>query len=350
MKAFIKGMDFLKEGKHDELVATMEESFRLNFDESLGLDYFEDLETRLERSKIVNEVVSTGLPSLDVLMGGGYRRKALFVYAGPGNVGKSLVLNDAASTVALKGYNVLYVSLELAEDYISQRTDAKFSGVSMNVINASPEEAIKKAILKRNVLRQEGHKIGKIIYKDYPPNTASCNDIRGLLKTLETKKNFKVDFIIIDYIKLLKANGKFLGDNLYNKLGTVCEEMRALAIEYNACVLSASQTGRQTYGSASVGMEDVSDSIAIPQTADVLVTLARNTTLNKEDSILLSMVKSRFSRNMGQMQAKIDYDYMKLVDINNSGSYTQSDNGIVPVAAQITRKPKPEQDDFNLQV
>jgi replicative DNA helicase len=318
MIAFGKCVELLNEHKHEEIVKTMEDSFRINFDESLGLDYFKDLESRMERCNISNEKISTGLPTLDKMIGGGYRRKALFVYAGPGNVGKSLVLNDAASTLALNGYNVIYFSLELAEDYISQRTDAKFAQVSMNEINVKPEDAIKKAIAKRDIMTQEGKKLGKLIYKDYSPNEISCNDIRAFLTTLEKKNDFKPDFIIIDYVKLLKASGKVYGDNLYGKLGTVCEEMRALGKEYNACVITASQTGRQSYNSSSIGMEDVADSIAISQTADVLITLARNTALNQDNLILLNLVKSRFSRNEGQFQAKIDYDYMKLVDVSET--------------------------------
>lgn len=356
MNAFVKCVDLVPQHKHDDIVAIMENAFRVNFDESLGLNYFEDLEQRLARCALTHEVISTGLPTLDGLIGGGYRRKALFVFAGPGNVGKSLVLNDAASTLALAGYNVLYLSLELSEDYISQRTDAKFGDISMNSINADPEAAIKKVMAKRKVMMDDGRKLGQLIYKDYPPNVASCNDIRGLLKTLETKNGFKPDFLIIDYVKLVKPNGKVYGDNLYNKLGTVCEEMRALGIEYNACVLSASQTGRQSYGSASIGMEDVSDSIAIPQTADVLVTLARNETLNKDNSILLTLAKSRFSRNEGSMQARIDYDHMKLIDISEGSQANDMTNkkdfGVSPMPTSKKEK-KPasaETTDFNLQL
>lgn len=340
-----------KTEKHEEIVAIMEKAIRISFDETLGLDYFEDLETRLARADIISEVMTTGIPSLDNLVGGGYRRKSLFVYAGPGNVGKSLVLNDAALTLTLAGYNVAYLTLELSEDYISQRTDANFTTVSMNIINVNPREAIEKAIKMRDVMRKENKKFGKLMYKDYPPNAVSCNDVRGYLKTLEAKNGFKPDFIIVDYIKLLKANGKIYGDSLYNKLGTVAEELRALAYECNVCVLTASQTGRQSYGSASIGMEDVSDSIAIPQTADVLVTLARNTALNEEDKILLTLAKSRFSRNQGSIQVKIDYEHMKLIDVGQDSQHQEMVNNRQMVATPIKKRDAPKKsdnDDFNL--
>lgn len=314
MNAFVKCVDLLEQQDHDKIVAIMESAFRLDFDDSMGLDYFEDLELRQERCDQISETISTGLPTLDRLIGGGYRRKSLFVFAGPANVGKSLVLNDAASSLALAGYNVLYLTLELSEDYISQRTDAKFADVSMNLINVSPAEAIKKAIARREVMKSEGKKLGKLIYKEYAPNSISCNDVRGLLKTLELKKEFNPDFIIVDYLKLLKPSGKLLADNMYGKLGAVCEELRALAMEYNCCILSASQTGRQSYNSSSIGMEDVADSIAISQTADVLITLIRTAATNAENIMKLSLAKSRFSKNEGSFDATIDYDHMRLVD------------------------------------
>jgi len=313
MNAFVKCMDFLEKEDHEKIVSTMEGVFSINFDESLGLDYFEDLETRLERSSKMAEIITTGIPSLDNMIGGGYRRKSLFVFAGPANSGKSLVLNDAASTLAFGGYNVLYLTLELSEDYISQRTDAKFSGVSMNIININPGEAIKKAILRRDSMKTGTKKIGKLIYKEYAPNSVSCNDIRGLLKSLELKKDFIPDFIIVDYLKLIKPCGKLYADNMYGKLGTVCEELRGLSMEYNCCVLSASQTGRQSYNASSMGMEDVADSIGISQTADVMVMLLRS---REDDTFMgLQLAKSRFSKNDGKITTKIDFDHMRLVDM-----------------------------------
>jgi archaellum biogenesis ATPase FlaH len=311
LNAFAKCMDLV--GKdNDQLVSIMESAFRLNFDESLGQDYFNGLEERLERAALAAEVISTGLPSLDMLIGGGYRRKSLFVFAGPANSGKSLVLNDAASTLALEGYNVLYLSMELTEDYIAQRTDAKFSGVSMNTINVDPSEAIRKAIIKRDLLKKEHKKVGKLIYKEYAPNAVSCNDIRGLLKSLENKTDFKVDFIIVDYLKLVKPNGKLYSDNMYGKLQTVCEELRALGMENNACILSASQTGRQSFNAEKMGMEDISDSIGIAQTADVMIMLIRSR--ENQDLMTLQVAKSRYSKNDGSTITTINWDEMRLVD------------------------------------
>jgi replicative DNA helicase len=314
INAFVECSDLLEEHKHEEIYKIMKSAFEISFDETMGIEYFSGMEDRLSRSGLTQEIIPTGYKSLDSRIGGGYRRKSMFVFAGSSNVGKTLVLNDAASTLAYIGYNVLYLSLELSEDYIQQRTDAKFANVPIEDINIDPAEAIRKAIARREQLKKEGKKLGKLIYKEYSPNTISSNDISALIRNLEIHQNFKPDFIIIDYLKLVKPNGKAFSDNTYGKIVTVCEELRGLAFEHNACVLSAAQTGRQSYNQSSVGMEDIADSIGIAQTVDVLVTLARTSELDEDNSIIISIAKSRFSRNGGSFLAKVNYTYMKIID------------------------------------
>lgn len=312
--AYSKIIPLLSENKHEDARLVMEDVFKVSFDEKMGLDYWEDLQDRYDRCDRINEFIPTHLKELNDLIGGGYRRKALFVYAGPPNVGKSLVLNDAASSLSLQGYNVLYITLELAEDYISQRTDAKIGEFAMNQLNMNPKAAIKKIMAKRDILKQQNKDFGKLIYKEYSANEASCNDFKNLIREYEQHFKIKFDFVIIDYLKLIKAAGKIYGDNMYLKLGTVCEELRALAREFDVCVLTATATDKQSMNSDSIKMNNVSDSIAIVQTADVLITLARDQALDASNLILVSVVKSRFSRNNGQLHAKIDYDYMRLVE------------------------------------
>lgn len=332
MNAIVSCVDLIEKHKHDEVVSVMEDAFQVNFDESLGCEYFEGLEDRLERSSIQEEVITTGLRELDNRIGGGYRRKSMFVFAGPSNVGKTLVLNDAASTLCMQGYNVLYLSMELSEDYIQKRTDAKFANVPINEINVNPQFAIKKAIAKRNELKKKNVKLGKLFYKEYAPNSICSNDIKALLKNLEVKDGFYPDFIVVDYLGLVRPNGKVFSDNTYGKIKTVCEELRALAVVYNACVMSAVQTNRNSYGQSSIGMQDVSDSIGIAQTADVLVTMARPADLDEENSMLINISKSRFSRNGGTFMVGVCYEYMKLVDIDGEDKdniYSQTPTNVI---------------------
>ena len=352
MNAFIKCVDLLEKQDHESIVSIMETSFGLSFDETLGQEYFEDLEDRLNRCTTKERPISTGLETLDRSVGGGYRKKGVFIYAAASNVGKTLMLNDAALNLVQSGNNVLYISLELTQDYISERTDAKFAEVSMNEINAMPEKAIEKAIKKRDAILKSGKKYGKLYYKEYSPGSVSCNDIKALLKNLEVKKKFKADVIIIDYLKLLKPNGKVYGDSNYNKYDQISIDIKALAKDHDAVMLSAVQTGRQSFGSNTVGMEDISDSIAIAQNADVVITLAKDDTLNKEDMIRVNIAKSRFSRNSSSFLLKVDYEYMRLVDIETkpSDSFVKPKPSPVQKSEPIKKKQIKVDNDFGIEM
>lgn len=300
-------------GGKTKAIGILKEAMQIDFSDSLGLNYFEDLETRAERIQANPDVaIDTGLAPLTELLGGGYRKKAFFVFAGPANSGKSLILNDAAVHLVMKKYNVLYVCLELSEDYTAQRTDANFGGMPMNDLNARPVDGIKKALAKYKSIKDNGGDVGVLWYKEYPPDTVTSLDIVAMMRNIQTKRNIKFDFLIIDYLKLVNPAGKIYGENMYSKLTTVCQEVRKVAMEENVCVLSASQTNRASYGSTSVGMENLSDSIGIAQTADAVITIGRDASLDSDDTMLLTVAKSRFSKKGASFLAKVHYDYMRM--------------------------------------
>lgn len=340
----------------NKCLSTLKEAFEVHVEESLGLDYFEDLEARAKRLQETAEpFIPTGLKTLDELLGGGYRKKALYVFAGPANSGKSLILNDAAATLAMKGFNVLYVCLELSEDYIAQRTDAKFGEIQMNLLNANPVDGVKKAMAKLKVMKESGKNPGTLWYKEWSPNAARYTDIVALMRNVENKKGIKFDFVVIDYLKLLNAAGKVYGDSMYSKLTTVCEEVRRLAMEEGVCVLSASQTNRESYTAHAPGMENLSDSIGIAQTADCIVTISMDASLNKEDMVLLSIVKSRFSKRGTSLTVKYDFDYMKLVDISDGSQFKRMVSENIAKKEKVKKEkdkeePKASTDDFGLSI
>lgn len=327
----------------DACLSILKEAFTTQVDESLGLDYFPDLEARgIRMAQLEDPFIPTGMASMDELIGGGYRKKALYVFAGPANSGKSLILNDAAVNLVTRGFNVLYVCLELSEDYVAQRTDAKFGEISMNQLNLNPVDGINKALVKYKAQKESGKKIGTLWYKEWAPNAAKYTDIVSLMKNVETKKNMKFDFVIVDYLRLLNCAGKVYGDSMYSKLTIICEEVRRLAMEENVCVLSASQTNRESYGSSAPGMENLSDSIGIAQTADCIITIGRDASLDKEDMVLLSVAKSRFSKRGTQFIVKADYDFMRLVDINAGSSYKDMMNKKTEQVKSTPKEPPKE--------
>lgn len=329
MNCVIECFQKIEEGKEEEVEEIYEEAFKFDFDDSLGIEYWQDLEARKIRSSVKDEVITTGIPSLDKLIGGGYRRKGMFIWAGPANSGKTLFLNDAATSVMMSGFNVVYFTLELPEDYITKRTDAKIAGVNMHDIYLNPMAAIDKAIAKRDVNKKNKKNVGQLYYKEYSPGTISCNDIRGYLKTLEIKKNFKPDFIVIDYIGNLKPNGKAFADNTYGIMKTISEEVRTLGFEYNSCIITATQTGRQSFGRNDVGMADVSDSIGIAQTADVMITISRTKELDAAQDAILTVAKSRYSKNGSCTIIHVDYNNMKIVDKSENSKFVANVNSSV---------------------
>jgi replicative DNA helicase len=321
MNAVVEAFPKIEEGKADEVASIMEKAFRISFEENLGIEYFEDLESRLLRTSIRPEVYSTGINTLDENLGGGYRKKALFIYAGPSNSGKSLFLNDSAVNLCLDGYNVLYISCELSEDYIAQRTDAKFTDITLNEINKNPHLAIKKAIALRDQLKSSSKKRGVLSYINYAPNEVCTNDIIAVMKKIELQRNIKYDFVIVDYLKLVRPNGKSFSDNTYGKLTTVSEELRALACLHNICVITASQTNRTSFNSKEIGMEDISDSLGIIQTADAVVTIARTKESDQNNEVCLTIAKSRFSKRNFSFFVRFEYDYMRIVDLSENSQY-----------------------------
>jgi KaiC/GvpD/RAD55 family RecA-like ATPase len=327
INAMVQCFDHIEKQDHESVVTIMEDAFKLDFDDSFGHDYFDDMEIR-QSKETDNRTISTGIPTLDRLLGGGYRKKTFFVWAGPSGSGKTAFLNDGAVSVALEGYNVLYLSLELSEDYIAARADANFAEVSMDQINVNNKIAIEKAIKKRDSYKKNGKKLGKLIYKEYPPNAICAMDIEALIKSFETKRGLKFDFVVVDYLKLVKPNGRAFADNTYGRIGTVCEELRGIASKYNICLLTAAQTGRQSYNSASIGVEDVSDSLGIVQAADAIVTIQQTKDMKEDGLVLLNIGKSRFTKSESTLMVKFDSNYMRIIDVSEGSEHINHINQV----------------------
>lgn len=315
MQATVDCVSFIESKDITKILPRFEEVFQIDFEENFGIEYFSDLEDRIERMKNKEPPIPTSLQSLNSRIGDGYYRKSLFVFAGPANTGKTLWLNNESIALALKGYNVLYLSLELAEDYIAARTDANFASISMDEVRTDPVTALNKAIARRDSLLTDGKKLGKLYYQEHGPGTITPNSISNIIKDLSSRKGVTIDIVAIDYLKLLRANTTAQKLSKYEEIGLICEQLRKIAMEFNIVVLTASQTGRQSYGQSHIGMEDVSDSIGISQTADVLVTLIKNEELDKESKMIIHIAKSRFSKGLSSFTVGIDYSHMKIFDL-----------------------------------
>ena len=284
------------------------------------------------------EVISTGIPKLDHAIGGGWRPKSLTIIGAATNVGKTLILGDITYRLFDQGLNGLYITLEINENILSNRIDANLADMKMSELAGNVDE-LHERIMQRKKEKQILHKqdpkrnknFGRLIIKEYPPATLNSNQILALVRELELKRNkFKPDFIAVDYLGLMVPNGKSFSDNTYGKLKTVSEELRAVGVALGVPIFSAVQVNRDGYNSSHVGLEKTSDSIGIPQTADLMIMVSRDESSDQSNLMYWSIAKSRFSKNGEQFTLEVDYEHMRLLgdEANSEDQYIENARNI----------------------
>jgi len=311
--ALMESVELVNQGKMDEAVKKINESSNLNFDDNLGLDYFEDLEARIERMKQGVHIIPTGLSILDSKIGGGWHNKSLVIFGAATNVGKTLILGDVAYKLVKQGKNGIYITLEIYQDLLANRIDANLSDIEMNELNTDPDTLFKIIVDEKKRAEDAGEPFGRFIIKEYAPNCLNSNQILSFVRELNVKRNgFKPDFIAVDYIGLLAPNGKSFADNTYGKLKTVAEELRTVASVLDIPIFSAVQVNRDGMNSSHVGMENTSDSVGIPMTADIMIMVTRDDDMNAESKMRWFIAKSRYSRNGDHFFVDADYNHMRI--------------------------------------
>ena len=308
--ALMEAMPLVERGKMDEAVGLIAEANAINFDDSLGLDYFEDLKERAERMKSGESLMLTGMSQLDLQIGGGWHRKSLNIFGAATNVGKTLVLSDITLKLIAQGYHGLYISLEIYEDLLANRIDANLADIALGDLADDPDKMMNVLLKMKEEAETKDKPFGRLIIKESAPGCLSANGIMTLVRELELKRGgFKPDFIVVDYIGLMTPNTSSFSDNTYGKLKTVAEELRAVGSLLDVPVFSAVQVNRDAFNSSHVGLENTSDSMGIPMTADLMIMITR-----PEDSDIMKwhIAKSRFSRNGQTMDVNVTYDRMRL--------------------------------------
>jgi hypothetical protein len=220
-----------------------------------------------------------------------------------------------------QGLNGLYLTLEINEHIFSNRIDANLSNMKMSELPYNVDE-LHDRIIQRKKEKDQLHKedpdhnkpFGRLIIKEYPPGTVNANQILALVRDLELRRGkFKPDFIAVDYLGLMVPNGKAFADNTYGKLKTVSEELRAVGCTLGIPIFSAVQVNREGYNSSYVGLEKTSDSLGIPQTADLMIMITRDENSDNSNLMYWNVAKSRFSRNGEQFTIDVDYEHMRLI-------------------------------------
>lgn len=269
----------------------------------LGLDFYRDVDKLVDYLGKPNPTISTGFTWLDQKLGGGYLEegKALYIFVGQPNVGKSIFLGNAATTIASQGKNVLLVSLEMSEMMYATRLASKLTKIPIAELRNRKDEI--KHIL-------EGKERGKIIIKEFPPSTLSPEQLENYYKTV-VDSGIKIDVMVLDYINLLR--GKASAQS-YEKIKEIAEQVRAIAVKHGISVLSATQKNRLGVNNTESDMTTVSESMGLPATADAMFDISQTEEDKELGIVRLGMMKNRFGPNFGKVALRVDWNTLDIYE------------------------------------
>jgi replicative DNA helicase len=318
--------------KPDAIPEILTDALSVSFDNSVGHDYIEDAESRFDYYHRVEERIPFDLDFFNKITKGGLPPKTLNIALAGTGVGKSLFMCHMAANCLSQGKNVLYITLEMAEERIAERIDANLMNVSMEDL-----QSLAKQMFTDKMSKITKKTKGKLIVKEYPTATAHSSHFRGLIKELAIKKSFRPDIIFIDYLNIC-ASSRFKGAqnvNSYMYVKAIAEELRGLAVETNVPIMSATQTTRSGFVSTDVGLEDTSESFGLPATADLMFALISTEELEELNQICVKQLKNRYNDPTMNKRFVIGIDRAKMrlydvevdaqQDLVNSGQ----DNGPV---------------------
>ena len=276
----------------DAIPTILSDALSVSFNRNVGHDYLEDYEERYELYNRKESRIQFDLEYFNKITKGGLPNKTLNIALAGTGVGKSLFMCHHASSVLLEGKNVLYITLEMAEEKIAERIDANLLNVNIQEITDLP-----KPIFESKVTNLAKKTQGSLIIKEYPTASAHSGHFKALLNELALKKSFKPDIIFIDYLNICASSRYRAGSNVnsYSYIKAIAEELRGLAVEANVPIVSATQTTRSGYGSSDVDLTDTSESFGLPATADLMFALISTEELEGLGQIMVKQLKNRYN-------------------------------------------------------
>ena len=310
----------------DAIPAILSDALAVGFDNHVGHDYLEDYEERFDFYHKKEDRIEFDLEFFNKITKGGLPNKTLNIALAGTGVGKSLFMCHVASSVLLQGKNVLYITLEMAEEKIAERIDANLLNVNIqNIID------IPKPMFGTKVTNLTRKTQGQLIIKEYPTASAHSGHFKALLNELALKKSFKPDIIFIDYLNIC-ASSRYRANanvNSYSYIKAIAEELRGLAVEANLPIVSATQTTRSGYGSSDVDLTDTSESFGLPATADLMFALISTEELEGLNQIMVKQLKNRYNDPTiyKRFVVGIDRAKMRLYDCEQSAQQDIVDSG-----------------------
>ena len=310
----------------DAIPNILSEALAVSFDNNIGHDYLQNYEERYEYYHKKEDKIEFDLEYFNKITKGGLPNKTLNIALAGTGVGKSLFMCHHASSVLLQGRNVLYITMEMAEEKIAERIDSNLLNVPIQQLTDLPKGMFDKKITSLAKRTQ-----GTLIIKEYPTAAAHSGHFKALLNELSLKKSFKPDIIFIDYLNICassryKANSSI---NSYTYIKSIAEELRGLAVETNLPIVSATQTTRSGFANSDVDLTDTSESFGLPATADLMFALISTEELETMNQIMVKQLKNRY--NDPTMNKRfvvgIDRAKMRLYDVEQSAQEDIIDSG-----------------------
>ena len=310
----------------DAIPSILSDALAVSFDNHIGHDYLEDYEQRYETYHKKESKIPFDLDYFNKITKGGLPSKTLNIALAGTGVGKSLFMCHVASSVLLQGKNVLYITLEMAEEKIAERIDANLLDVNIRDLVELPRQVFDTKVSKVAAKTQ-----GTLIIKEYPTASAHSGHFKSLLNDLALKKSFRPDIIFIDYLNIC-ASSRYrgaIGVNSYSYIKAIAEELRGLAVEAEVPIVSATQTTRSGYSSSDVDITDTSESFGLPATADLMFALISSEDLEGLGQIMVKQLKNRYNDlNMNKrFVLGVDRAKMRLYDCDQSDGGQLLDSG-----------------------
>ena len=300
----------------EALPSLLGEALAVSFDKHVGHDYLEDAQARYEWYHTKEKRYPFDLSYFNRITKGGIPSKTLNIALAGTGVGKSLFMCHAASAFLTQGLNVLYITLEMAEERIAERIDANLFDVTIDDLHVMPKE-----LYDNKVKKLENKTNGSLVIKEYPTASAHSGHFKSLLNELALKKSFRPNVIFIDYLNIC-ASSRFRGGNIssYFYVKAIAEELRGLAVEFDVPIFSATQTTRTGYVSTDIGLEDTSESFGLPATADFMFALISNEELEALGQMKVKQLKNRYNDPAINRSfiVGVDRAKMRLYDVENT--------------------------------
>ena len=322
--SIIDGRD--KVHTQDSIPSILSDALAVTFDSHVGHDYLDNSAERFDFYHRVEEKIAFDLEMFNKITKGGLSKKTLNIALAGTGVGKSLFMCHVAASCLIQNKNVLYITMEMAEERIAERIDANLLNLTMDELKVVDKDIFDNRLEKIRKKTQ-----GKLIVKEYPTASAHAGHFRALLEELKLKREFKPDIIMIDYLNICASQRMKQGGsvNSYTYIKAIAEELRGLAVEYNVPIVSATQTTRSGFTNSDPGLEDTSESFGLPATADFMFALVSNEELEGLNQIIVKQLKNRYNDPgyYKRFVIGIDRAKMKLYDVEASAQDGLSDAG-----------------------